>query len=101
MWRFDFLKLNQLFCLKVCNKSAKKPSSPAKATAPKELSSHGERTVFEPQPDGRMVSKTFRNGKRVFEIVFSEYGAPQKGMMFSESGKLIREFEYGPDGQVK
>ena len=62
---------------------------------------NGEKTDFETLPDGKTVSRTYRNGKLVFEILLGRYGVPEKGKMFSESGDLRREFEYGPDGQVK
>ncbi|MBO4648206.1 MAG: hypothetical protein J5806_08615 [Lentisphaeria bacterium] len=61
----------------------------------------GEKTDFETLPDGKTTSRTYRDGKLIFEITLDEYGVPEKGTMFSESGKTIRKFDYGPDGQVK
>jgi len=62
---------------------------------------NGEKTDFETLPDGKTVSRTYRNGKLIFEILLGRYGVPERGKMFSESGDLLREFKYGPDGQVK
>ena len=61
----------------------------------------GEKTDFETLPDGKTISRTYRDGKLIFEITLNRYGVPEKGTMFSASGKTIREFNYGPDGQVK
>lgn len=50
---------------------------------------------------GLVTSKTYRDGKLKFEIVHNEYGVPVNGKMFDANGKVVREFKYGPDGQVK
>ena len=60
-----------------------------------------ERTDFSYGNDGLVTSHTYRSGKLKFEIVHGKLGNPISGKMFDSSGKVVKEFSYGPDGQVK
>lgn len=60
-----------------------------------------ERTDFSYGNDGLVTSRTYRSGKLKFEIVHGKLGNPISGKMFDPSGKVVKEFSYGPDGQVK
>ena len=60
-----------------------------------------EHTDYVYAKGGLVTSKTYRDGKLKFEIVHNEYGVPVNGKMFDVNGKVVREFKYGPDGQVK
>ena len=60
-----------------------------------------ERTDFLYGNDGLVTSRTYRGGKLKFEIVHGKLGNPISGKMFDSSGKVVKEFSYGPDGQVK
>lgn len=60
-----------------------------------------EHTDYVYAKGGLVTSKTYRDGKLKFEIVHNEYGVPVNGKMFDANGKVVREFKYGPDGQVK
>jgi hypothetical protein len=60
-----------------------------------------ERTDFSYANDGLVTSRTYRDGKLKFEIVHGKLGSPISGKMFDPSGKVVKEFSYGPDGQVK
>lgn len=60
-----------------------------------------ERTDFSYGNDGLVTSRTYRNGTLKFEIVHGKLGNPVSGKMFDSSGKIVKEFSYGPDGQVK
>ena len=60
-----------------------------------------ERTDFSYGNDGLVTSRTYRGGKLKFEIVHGKLGNPISGKMFDPSGKVVKEFSYGPDGQVK
>lgn len=60
-----------------------------------------ERTDYTYEENGTVTSRTYRNGKLKFEIVHNKFGVPLSGKMLDENGNCVREFEYGPDGQVK
>ena len=60
-----------------------------------------ERTDFSYGRNGLVTSRTYRDGKLRFEIVHSRFGNPLTGKMFGPSGDVVKEFSYGPDGQVK
>lgn len=60
-----------------------------------------ERTDFSYGDDELVTSRTYRDGKLKFEIVHGKLGNPISGKMFDSSGKIVKEFSYGPDGQVK
>lgn len=60
-----------------------------------------ETTNFSYERDGLVISRTYRDGKLRFEIVHGKLGNPLRGKMFGPSGNVVKEFSYGPDGQVK
>lgn len=60
-----------------------------------------ETTSFSYGSDGLVTSRTCRDGKLKFEIVHGKLGNPLRGKMFGPSGDMVKEFSYGPDGQVK
>lgn len=60
-----------------------------------------ETTDFSYGNDGLVTSRTYRDGKLKFEIVHGKLGNPLSGKMFDSSGNVVKEFSYGPDGQVK
>ena len=60
-----------------------------------------EKTDYSYAKNGTVTSRTYRNGKLKFEIIHNKFGVPLSGKMLDESGNCIREFQYGPDGQVK
>lgn len=55
---------------------------------------------YDRRRDGSAVSRTYRDGKLVFEVVLSKFGAPQSGKMFGDHRKVLKKFTYGLDGQV-
>ena len=60
-----------------------------------------ERTDYTYEKNGTVTSRTYRGGKLKFEIVHNKFGVPLLGMMLDENGKCVRQFKYGPDGQVR
>lgn len=60
-----------------------------------------ERTDYTYGNDEKIISRTYREGRLKFEIVHTRFGNPISGRMFGSSGEVVREFSYGPDGQVK
>ena len=64
-------------------------------------SPNGDKIHFYKQSDGRTISKTYRDEKLCFEIVHSEWGVPEKGIMYSDAGEVLKTFEYDSNGQVK
>lgn len=60
-----------------------------------------ERTDYTYEKNGTVTSRTYRGGKLKFEIVHNKFGVPLSGKMLDENGKCVRQFKYGPDGQVR
>lgn len=56
---------------------------------------------FESLDEGKVRSRTYRNGELIFEVVHSEFGMPEMGVMYSPSGNILKKFEYDSNGQVK
>lgn len=60
-----------------------------------------DKIVFESLEEGKVRSHTYRGGKLIFEVVHSEFGMPEEGVMYSASGEVLRKFKYDSNGQVK
>ena len=60
-----------------------------------------ERTEYTYNDDGTVVSRVSRNGVLKYRIVHDSFGRPQSGKMYNAAGQVVKEFNYGPDGQVK